>query len=188
MTEPGSHRNGRAEARERARLAAAFGVSFHRALEELGCEPRELLAQDRSDALSTDGVRELMEPAYWAVLEGQPGRPTVLAEVDMTPSGMERSVAKYVWWSTRSWPFWSGPSYLITGLTASPDERSSVHRTLAVFLGHELTRAIPDLRHVIVEVFGDRAIREAARLLGHRAAFELVPILAETPRQSIASR
>jgi hypothetical protein len=160
-------------ARPRGALALSFATTLHGLLKRAGLRPRPVSDRVRGMAFGTDGFRELIEPHYWVVLEAAPGEPSVLADVDSSTLGLERDVAKYVWWLQRGGPFWSGPALLVSGLAALPEEDAEVHKTIARSFGNELQRELPDLRHLMVEVDGEGTPDERGRLLA-AAAFDRI--------------
>jgi hypothetical protein len=160
-------------------LSMGFAVAFHSRLHRAGWRPVRVPPNVRDRVLGTDWVRDLMEPYYWVVLEGLPGKPAVIAEVDVSAAQLERDVAKYVWWThIGSPPFWPGDSFLVGGLAGSAEEDAEVHKIIARSFGNELERGHPPLRFVLAEVdrrgtptdCGHRLARVAYLELRHRIA------------------
>lgn len=88
------------------------------------------------------------EPDLWAVLRAVRGTPTVIAEIDTTPAGLEHNVAKYLWWANRHGCFWGSPSIIVSAFTESLPQNYALHETIARFLGERGTRRkerVPDL-------------------------------------------
>lgn len=150
-----------------------FRSTLHGLLLRMGWRPREVGPGDRAGAFGLRGTRALMDPAYWAVLEGWPSRPTILADVDLSTDGLERSVARYVWWVNRAGPFWSAPSIVVSGLVCIDGRADPVHRTIAEYLGHELCRMVPGCEHLVVEVAGEGPLETCGRRLAHVAFDQL---------------
>jgi len=148
-------------------LSVSFAVTFHGLLRQAGWQPATIPATVRDGVFGPNGIRELMDPDYWAVLQGLPGTPAVIADVDVSTARMERHVAKYVWWTESGKPaFWSSDSFLVSGLARTVEADAEVHRVIACSFGNELERGHPPLRFVLAEV--DR--RGSATDCGHRLA------------------
>jgi hypothetical protein len=134
-------------------LSVSFGAAFHGLLQEAGWQPETVPATVRDQVFGLDGIREMMEPAYWALLQGVDGMPAVIADVDVNTAGLERDVAKYVWWTNSGRPaFWSGDSFLVSGLARTVEADAEVHNVIACSFGNELERGHPPLRFVLAEV------------------------------------
>jgi hypothetical protein len=73
--------------------------------------------------------------------------------VDVNTAGLERDVAKYVWWTNSGRPaFWSHDSFLVSGLARTVEADAEVHNVIACSFGNELERGHPPLRFVLAEV------------------------------------
>jgi hypothetical protein len=155
-------------------LSMGFAVAFHTWLHRAGWRPVRVPPHVRDRVFGTDWVRDLMEPYYWAVLEGVPGTPAVIAEVDVSAAQLERDVAKYVWWThIGSRPFWPRDSFLVSGLAGSAEEDGEVHKIIARSFGNELERGTPPLRFVLAEVDRRGSPTDCGRRLARVAYLEL---------------
>jgi hypothetical protein len=134
-------------------MSASFAAAFHGLLVEAGWQPETVPEAVRDRVFGTNGIRELMEPAYWALLQGVDGMPAVIADSDVNTAGLERHVAKYVWWIDSGRPaFWSQDSFLVSGLARTVEADAAVHNIIACSFGNELERGHPPLRVVLAEV------------------------------------
>jgi hypothetical protein len=134
-------------------VTVSFAAAFHGLLREAGWRPEAVPETVRGQVFGSDGVRELMEPAYWALLQGVYGMPAVIADVDVKTAGLERDVAKYVWWTNSGRPaFWSHDSFLVSGLARTVEADAEVHNVIACSFGNELERGHPPLQFVLAEV------------------------------------
>ena len=148
-------------------LSMSFAVTFHGLLRQAGWQPTTVPETVRDRVFGPNGIRELMDPDYWALLQGVPGMPAVIADVDVTTARLERHVAKYVWWTDSGRPaFWPRDSFLISGLARTVEADAEVHKVIACSFGNELERGHPPLRFVLAEV--DR--RGSPTDCGHRLA------------------
>ncbi|MBI4260851.1 MAG: hypothetical protein HY658_09835 [Actinobacteria bacterium] len=163
---------------DRGLLQAAFAQRVDALLRRAGRRPVVVGEADRGRAFGPGGFRRLIEPHYWAVLEGAGGTTTLMATADASISVLEESVARFVWWASEWKPFWRSPALLVSGVVRLSEE-DEVHGTVARFLGDELTRLVPDLRHVMVEAPAGATIREAGRALADRAVQAVAAVLGE---------
>jgi hypothetical protein len=155
-------------------LSMGFAAAFHARLDRAGWRPTRVPPIVRDRVFGTDWVRDLMEPYYWAVLEGVPGTPAVIAEVDVSAAQLERDVAKYVWWTHIGSPaFWPWGSFLVSGLAGSAEEDAEVHKIIARSFGNELERGRPPLRFVLAEVDRWGSPNDCGRRLARVAYMEL---------------
>jgi hypothetical protein len=155
-------------------LSMGFAVAFHAQLHRAGWHPVRVPSNVRDRVFGTDWVRDLMEPYYWATLEGVPGTPAVIAEVDVSAAQLERDVAKYVWWTHIGSPaFWPRGSFLVSGLAGSDEEDAEVHKIIARSFGNELELGRPPLRFVLAEIDRRGSPTDCGRRLARVAYLEL---------------
>lgn len=120
-----------------------------------------------------DRLREWVQPDFWAVLEGLDASPTVLAEIDTAPEGLEHNVAKYLWFVDRAGPFWNTPAILVSAFAMRAPRDYMLHQNIAVFLGRLLSEQVPGTAHALVDLRGDPDSERAGERLA-KLAFEEV--------------
>lgn len=110
---------------------------------------------ERRAYFGADRLREWVQPDFWAVLQGLDGSPTVLAEVDTAPEGLEHNVAKYLWFADRAGPFWRTPAILVSAFAMRAPRDYMLHQNVAAFLGRLLQERVPETAHGLVDLRAD---------------------------------
>lgn len=110
---------------------------------------------ERRAYFGADRLREWVQPDFWAVLHTLDPSPTVLAEVDTGPEGLEHNVAKYLWFADRAGPFWQTPAILVSAFGMRAPRDYMVHESIAQFLGRLLAERVQGTAHALVDLRAD---------------------------------
>lgn len=162
------------------RVQDEFTTALQALMRDAGWMPTFFEGAGRRAYFGSDRSREWVEPDLWAVLRAVRDTPTVIAEIDTTPAGLEHNVAKYLWWANRHGCFWGSPSIIVSAFTESLPHNYALHETIARFLGQQLSATLPGTRHVIVNVRGESISDDAGTIsirLAQKAFAEIQWIL-----------